>query len=174
MKRSLAQLLVLLAFACAPVLLRAQHPSLPPPVVPEGYGLSIHFTAPQPGEMAKIAATGVRWLRMDMVWVDTEREKDRYDFSAYDRFVKALDEHGLKAVFILDYANPLYDGGLSPHTDEGRQAFARWAVAAIQRYSGKGYLWEIWNEPNGKVFWFPHPKVEDYAQLALEVGKAFE
>ena len=39
-----------------------------------------------------------------------------------------FDEHGLRAIFILDYANPLYDDNRSPDTDEGRKAFARWAA----------------------------------------------
>ncbi|MFO1463717.1 MAG: cellulase family glycosylhydrolase [bacterium] len=169
MLRSLSGLLVLFVSALA----YAQHPSLPPPIVPEGFGVAIHFTQPQPGELEKLAASGVRWVRMDMVWEDTEREKDRYNFSAYDSFVKALEEHRLKALFILDYWNPHYDQGLSPYSEAGRQAFARWAAAAASRYAGKGFLWEVWNEPNGGIFWKPKPKASDYAQLALAVGKAF-
>jgi len=163
---------IAVVFACS--IAFAQHPSLPSPAIPDGLGVAIHFTEAQPGEMKKIADSGVKWVRMDMVWDQTELKKNIYNFDAYDRFTQALDEHGLKVVFILDYANSLYDKGLSPHSDEARQAFARWAVAAATRYAGKGYLWELWNEPNGDTFWFPHPKVEDYVKLALEVGKAFQ
>jgi len=151
----------------------AQHPSLPDLVVPEGFGLSIHFTDPQVGGLEKLAASGVRWVRMDMVWQETEREAGRYDFSAYDRFVQALEANHLKAYFILDYWNPLYDQNLSPHSEEARLAFARWAAMAAKRYAGKGYLWELWNEPNGEAFWKPKPKASDYAKLALAVGKEF-
>ncbi len=160
-----------LSFAAATAL--AQHPSLPTPVIPEGFGLAIHFTDPQNGELEKLAASGVRWVRMDMVWQETERELGRYDFSAYDRFVQALEAHHLKAYFILDYWNPLYDQGLSPYTEATRQAFARWAATAAKRYAGKGYLWEMWNEPNGGIFWKPKPKASDYAKLAIAVGRAF-
>lgn len=152
---------------------RAPHPSIPPPVVSEGFGVNIHFTDPQPGEMKKIAESGARWVRMDLHWDTTEREKGVYDFSAYDRLVQALDEHGLKALFILDYGHPLYDGGLAPRDEATRQAFARWAVAAAGRYAGKGYLWEVWNEPNQKMFWRPKPNAKDYAALALAVARAF-
>ena len=145
---------------------------LPSLVVPDGLGVNIHFTDPQPGEMEMIVDGGFRWIRMDFVWIAMEREKGVYDFSAWDRLVKALDAHKIRAVFILDYSNPLYDGGLSPSSDEGRAAFARWAAAAVRHFRNHGILWEMWNEPNIPQFWKPKPDVEQYAKLALAVGRA--
>src|SRR5262249_17720616 len=72
---------------------------------------------------------------------------------------------------ILDYRNDLYDDGLSPHTDEGRAAFAKWAAAAVSRYKGRGVLWEMYNEPNIKQFWHPEPNVDDYVRLAIATGR---
>lgn len=143
----------------------------PEPVVPAGFGVNIHFTDPRPGEMSMLAASGLKWIRMDFVWSATEREPGKYDFRAYERLLKALDEYGIKALFILDYTNRHYDQGLSPYTDEGRQAFARWAAAAAKHFQGRGILWEMYNEPNIH-FWRPKPNVEDYIKLAIEVGKA--
>jgi len=149
----------------------AARPGLAMPVLPDGLGVNIHFTDPKPGEMKMLAEGGFRWVRMDFVWGATEREKGKYDFSAYDRLLKALDEYGIKALFILDYTNRHYDGGLSPYTDDGRKAFARWAAAGVQRYRGRGILWEMYNEPNIR-FWKPKPNPPDYVKLAIEVGKA--
>jgi hypothetical protein len=149
-----------------------QNPTLPEiPTVPDSLGVNIHFLDPLPGEMEMLAASGVKWVRMDMYWEVIEKEKGVYDFSAYDRLVSELDKHGLQALFILVYGNPLYDGNLSPRTDETRKAFARWATTAAQRYRGKGFLWEIWNEPNNDRFWKPKPKAKDYALLALETSR---
>ena len=103
---------------------------MPGPIVPEGLGVNIHFTDPRPGEMEMLAAAGFRWVRMDFAWEGTEREKGKYDFSAYDRLMSALDKHRIRAMFILDYANRNYDRGLSPCSEEGRRAMARWAAAA--------------------------------------------
>ena len=150
---------------------RAQAATPPSPVVPEGLGVNIHFTDPKPGEMKMLAEGGFRIVRMDFGWGGTEREAGKYDFSAYDRLLAALEPHGIKALFILDYSNRNYDGGLSPCSDEGRKAFARWSAAAAQHFKGRGILWEMYNEPNIQ-FWKPKPKVEDYILLALEVGKA--
>jgi hypothetical protein len=136
------------------------------------HGFNTHFTDPKPGEMEMIAASGAKWIRMDFVWSSTEREPGVYDFSAYDRLMAALDRHGLRALFILDYANRHYDGGLAPATDAGRAAFARWAAAAATHFKGRGILWEMWNEPNLDHFWKPRANVTNYIALARAVGQA--
>jgi len=143
----------------------------PPPVVPEGLGVNIHFTDPAPGEMERFAEAGFKWVRMDFFWQGIEREPGKYDFSAYERLLGHLDKVGARAYFILDYGHPRYDDGLSPHTPEGRAAFARFAGAAAAHFKGRGIVWEIWNEPNIS-FWKPAPNVDDYAKLALETADA--
>lgn len=150
---------------------RAPATELPAAAVPDTLGVNIHFTDPKPGEMEMLAAAGFRVIRMDFAWGGTERDKGKYDFSAYDRLLAALDQHRMRALFILDYSNRHYDEGLSPYSDEGRRAFARWASAAVERFRGRGVLWEMYNEPNIR-FWKPEPNVEHYVKLATEVGKA--
>ena len=118
-----------------------------------------------------LAAAGFRFVRMDFGWDATERDKGRYDFSAYDRLLAALEPHKIRAMLILDYSNRHYDQGLSPQSDEGRRAFARWAAAAAKHFRGRGVVWEMYNEPN-IGFWRPKPDVQQYVKLALEVGKA--
>src|SRR3982751_5484734 len=142
-----------------------------PTEIPEGIGVNIHFTDPQPGEMRLLAASGVRWIRTDFYWQRVEAEKGRYDFSPYDRLMTTLEQYHLRAVLILDYSNKLYDEGRSPYTAEGRAAFARWAAASAQHFRGRGILWEIYNEPNID-FWTPYPKADDYTALALECSRA--
>jgi hypothetical protein len=154
--------------AAVSVLRAAELPKL---VVPEALGVNIHFTDPRPGEMEMLAQGGFRWVRMDFAWGGIEREKGKYDFSAYERLMAALDPHKVRALLILDYSNPHYDKGLSPASDEGRKAFARWAAAAARHFRGRGILWEMYNEPN-IGFWKPEPDVKQYVKLALEVGKA--
>jgi len=143
------------------------------PVVPEGFGVNIDFTDPRPGEMKMISDGGFRWVRMDLKWDMTEKEVGRYDFAAYDRLMAALELHKLRALFILDYGNPLYDNGAPPRTEVSRQAFARWSVAAAKHFAGRDVIWEIYNEPNHSLFWPPQPKPQEYIALALAVGRAF-
>jgi polysaccharide biosynthesis protein PslG len=142
-------------------------------LIPDGLGVNIHFTDPQPGELNMLAASGVRWVRMDFKWDITERVKGVYDFVPYDRLMAALQPFGIRALFILDYGNPLYDEDGPPRDDASRQAFAKWAVAAARHFAGRGIVWETYNEPNNQEFWRPRPNVEEYAKLALTVGRAF-
>lgn len=143
------------------------------PFISQGMGVNIHFTDPQPGEVKMIAAAGFHWVRMDFKWDVTEHERGQYDFSEYDRLMSALDESKIKALFILDYGNPLYDRGAPPRTSEARQAFVRWAVAAAKHFSNRGVTWEVYNEPNHDMFWPPRPNANEYVELALAVGRAF-
>jgi len=145
---------------------------LPDLVVPDGLGVNIHFTDPRPGEMEMLTQAGFRWVRMDFHWSAMEREKGVYDFSQWDRLVAVLEKHSLRAVFVLDYGNPLYDAGKPPAADEARAAFARWAAAGVKHFIGRGIVWEIWNEPNYSLFWGPKPDVGQYVRLATAVGKA--
>lgn len=143
------------------------------PQIPSGFGVDIHFVSPRPGELQELADSGVRWVRSGFSWSDTERAPGRYDFSAYSRLVAALSRYHIRALFDLDYTNNLYDQGLSPHTDSGRQAFASWAAAAAKYFSGRRVIWEIYNEPNG-YFWKPKRNDADYIKLALAVSEAIK
>jgi hypothetical protein len=123
--------------------------------------------------MKMLSEAGLRWVRMDFKWDATEKEPGRYDFSAYDRLMAAAEPYGIHALFILDYGNPLYDNGAPPRTENSRRAFAQWSVAAAKHFSGRGVIWEVYNEPNHSIFWPPQPNAQEYAALALAVGRAF-
>src|SRR5437773_86902 len=92
-----------------------------PPEIPSGLGVNIHFTDPKPNEMEQLAAGGFKFIRMDFSWKATEKTNAAYDFSAYERLLLALKPHNIRAIFILDCSNKLYDNDLSPHTDAGRK-----------------------------------------------------
>jgi hypothetical protein len=175
---NLLVLLVALALPCSGCVRQQACTFLPPasaaaPVIPDGFGVNIDFTDPQPGELKLLAAAGLRWVRMDLKWDATETQRGSYDFSSYDRLMTALGPFNLRALFILDYGNPLYDNGAPPRTEGTRQAFARWAVAAAKHFAGNDALWEIYNEPNHSLFWPPQPNAQEYVALALAVARAF-
>ena len=166
-----------------PLALRAQ---LPPLVLPEGVGVNIHFVTGHERDLDLIAAAGFKFVRMDFGWVGIERKKGEYDWSGYDQLTANLEKRGIRALYILDYSNQLYEeevtspnpiGGkphkttASPQHPESVAAFAKWAGAAAKRYAGRKIIWEIWNEPNIQ-FWQPEPDAQQYAALALATCKA--
>jgi hypothetical protein len=159
---------------------------IPELLIPEGVGVNIHFTRGHERDLDMIAAAGFKFVRMDFGWGGIEREKGRYDWSAYDELTSNLEKRGLKALYILDYSNALYEETVlsknpitgqerrdtaSPQHPESVAAFARWAGEAARRYRGRPIIWEIWNEPN-ITFWKPKPHVEQYNTLALATCKA--
>jgi len=159
---------------------------LPPLVLPQGVGVNIHFQRGHTTDLDLIAATGFRIVRMDLGWAGIERERGRYDWSACDELTANLEHRGLRALYILDYSNPLYEETVvtrdpvsgreqrdtaSPRGPESIAAFARWAAAAAARYRRHGVIWEIWNEPN-ITFWKPRPDVAEYNALALATCEA--
>lgn len=145
---------------------RAQRPILPDLVIPDGFGVNIHFTRAESKELEALGTAGVKWIRMDFAWSGIERKKGEYDFSAYDTLLADMERLGIRCLFILDYGNRLYDNGNAPHTDEGRAAFGRFVSESVRHFAGKPILWEIWNEPNLTQFWKPKHNVDDYCKLA--------
>ena len=108
MMNMLTRLIALAWFlmAAAPRLTQADSPLVPQPI-PDGLGVNIHFTHPQPGEMKMLADSGIRWIRMDFDWEGTELGKGNYDFSNYDSLLKDLDEYHIRGAL---------DPGLWQHT----------------------------------------------------------
>jgi hypothetical protein len=139
---------------------------LPALTVPNGLGVNIHFRG-EPRDLDLIADVGFKFIRMDLTWEAVERKKGIYEFekSGYDALTEGCSKRGIRILYILDYSNRLYESDRSVRTEQGRRAFAAFAEAAAARYSGKGILWEIWNEPNIKLFWRPQPSVDDYCEL---------
>lgn len=144
----------------------------PERVVPDTFGIEIHFTQAGQQELNYISNSGVRWVRMDMFWHIVETELGKYNFSEYDVLVKTMTQRGIRIIFILDYGNSLYDLGYAPVSPGGQAAFAHFAAVAANRYRDKGIIWEIWNEPNLDHFWTPKANASDYGQLALRTAAA--
>jgi len=169
------------------VLSPAASAQIPPPVIPEGVGVNIHFVKDHNEDLDKIAAAGFKFIRMDFDWQPTEPTPGKYDWSIYDGLTTRLEKHGLRAIYILDYTHSAYEpkvasrGALEPHSPEWHTAsprhpesvaaYARWAAAAAKHFKKDHIIWEIYNEPNGD-FWKPHPNADEYAALALAAAKA--
>jgi hypothetical protein len=143
------------------------HYPLAGPSVPDGLGVNVHFYDANE-DIPKIAEAGFKWIRTDFIWESIERQPNRYNFSSYDRLLTALDQNHLHAILILDYGNRLYQDG-APRAPAARAAFVAWAQASMRHFRHRGIVWELYNEPNIK-FWRPTPNVNDYIQLAKEVG----
>ena len=179
MKTSILSLAVLSATVLAAA-------DLPEPVLPQGVGVNIHFARGHERDLDLIATAGFKFIRMDFDWGGIERKKSEYDWADYDELTANLEKRGLRAIYIFDYSNPLYEETVvtknpltgreqkdiaSPQHPESVAAYARWAAASAKHFSGRRIIWEIWNEPNIS-FWKPKPDARQYSTVVLATAKA--
>jgi hypothetical protein len=132
----------------------------------------------------KIAAIGVKWIRLQSGWARTEQSKGVYDFTWLDDIVDNLRSRGLWPWLCLCYGNGLYDEeaakifgavGCPPiKTAEQRQAWHNYVVAAAQRYRGRIGWYEVWNEPDGKWCWKHGVSGEEYGEFVKATAAAIK
>src|SRR3954453_22987597 len=82
---------------------------LPDLVLPEGVGVNIHFATGHTKDLDLIAKAGFKFIRMDFGWGGIERKKGEFNWSAYEELTANLEKSGLRAIYILDYSNSLYE-----------------------------------------------------------------
>jgi hypothetical protein len=123
---------------------------LPGITIPEAVGYNLHITGPD-RDLNRIYESGIKVVRKDLFWNSVERSIGIFTFNDYDNLVAGLEKRGILTLFILCYRNPLYPNPES--TEEGREAYARFAAKAVEHFKGRDVIWELWNEPNVKHFW---------------------
>lgn len=106
----------------------------------------------------KVAALGVKWIRIQSGWARTEQKKGIYDFTWLDNVVDNLLRRGLMPWLCLCYGNGIYDGdaakafgavGYPPvRNEEQKQAWHRYVIETVRRYKGRIAWFEVWNEPD--------------------------
>jgi GH35 family endo-1,4-beta-xylanase len=146
------------------------------------FGAHVHAVWPQYTDaqrravIAELAAGGVRWLRIDMMWSFAEPSPGADDPVTYHRLDVALDEaqrHGMSALVVV-FGTPNWANGgrgtVAPPTDPA--AFESFAERLAQRYRGRVAAWEVWNEPNWPRFW--SGSVDDYVALLKAAYRAFK
>jgi hypothetical protein len=172
-------------------------PKVPPPTPEaEQFGVNVNrlfddrtYTPAQiDSQLAALRATGATLARGDALWEATELTPPTggvhlYDWTFDDSQVSALARHGLTWLPIVDYSagwaqsDPGHDH--SPPSSDA--AYAAYAGALARRYGPGGTFWsehpglpslpvsayEIWNEPDNPLFWFPSPDAARYARLYL-------
>ncbi|HOZ50020.1 MAG TPA: cellulase family glycosylhydrolase [Candidatus Hydrogenedentes bacterium] len=169
MKHGLLATLLLLAPALA-----VSAAELPECMFPDAglWGVVVHT----PFHAQALKDIGVQWVRVNLRWRNIETgQRGQYDWAGADELLGCYVDNGFKVMAILTIENlcPLYESDA-----ENKQvvidAIAQWAGAAAARYSGKGLVWEIGNEP--EVFpmgdYWNHP--ETYTAMARKVAGAIK
>lgn len=130
----------------------------------------------------KVAALGVKWVRLQSGWQRTEKVPGKYDFRWLDEVVDNLLQRKLVPWVCLCYGNCLYDeeaaqrfGGVGcppTKTPEQKQAWHDYVVATVRHFEGRVDWWEIWNEPDCYYSWRNKCSAKEYAPFAIDTAKA--
>ncbi len=124
-------------------------------------------------DLDRVKASGMRWIRFDIVANAINLQPGRYDWPVVDRVVRGADRRGLKILAILTtlptWCVPAGAWKTGPVTQAHRDAYVTFARAVAQRYRGIIDAYEIWNEPNLDQFWAPTPSTRDYTALLRAV-----
>lgn len=165
MTNSIAKSLITLAASAALAASHAFADELPSGPVPSTFGVQLKEDNLDADDLDRVQALGIKVVRRGFLWSNVEKEKGVYDFSRYEKLVTDCEARGIRVMACLALGNKLY-----PHVkdDEGRAAYVKYAVAAVEKFKGRNVLWELWNEPNVMTFWGKHGKVGNSEQYAEE------
>ena len=139
------------------------------------FGVQFHATwsdytdAQRAAVLDKMAAAGVRWVRVDLGWRTFEEYSkgrvEQWYVDLTDRVVTMARARNINVLATL-WSTPAWanggKGGNVPPTDVNEYArFINWAA---NKWKGRIAAWEIWNEPNADGFWLGEDPVK-YAAL---------
>jgi hypothetical protein len=195
MRRLRLLICTLAAVICtaAPAPASAQRPSRPGMVTFTAHGIPSSQPAARVAAYRSLRRAGVRAIRLDIVWAESERADGTFDFSRFDKEIELIRKGGLRVIGLLGYGHPRYSrvggavesgpmpGGLPPFGIGGAEMFppedpapfARFARAAALHYGDEVVAWEVWNEENlGWRFWMPREDPAAYARLLCAASAA--
>ncbi|NMA20623.1 MAG: hypothetical protein GX927_08595 [Lentisphaerae bacterium] len=147
-----------------------------------------------------MAASGVKWARLQSGWMKCEKEKGVYDFAWLDKDVDALLAIGIQPWLSVSFGNPLYTpvegyetwaedhpGEEVPHHVRGYvgevpmyhgpkavKGWENYLNAMAKHFAGRVTHYEIWNEPNSAPysFWQTHGRYADLDRSEFEAACA--
>jgi polysaccharide biosynthesis protein PslG len=127
-----------------------------------GVGVQFHCIWPNYDDrqrrlvLDKMAAAGMKWVRIDVAWPRIEPEKGTRDarrIRTLERCVELAAERRLNVIGTVMGTPGWANGNAGSTTPPGDAAdygdFARWIAA---RFRGRVQAWEVWNEENGGTF----------------------
>lgn len=118
---------------------------------------------------------GVGMVRMDFLWQDIEPSAGTCVFDKYDYIVGALTRSNIAVLGVLsyhaDWASPDKKWNV-PNQDHS--FFLDYCRKVCGRYKDRVKFWEIWNEPDSKIYWEPQDGLREYARLLQDAYRALK
>jgi hypothetical protein len=115
-----------------------------------------------------MAEGGAGVLRFPLEWAQVEPEPGVYDWAEVDAIVQGAAARGIEPLPFI-WATPawLNANKAKPPLQSAakKRAWQRFLAAVTARYGSIVDRWQLWNEPNFRVYWKPRPSPRQYAEL---------
>lgn len=105
-------------------------------------------------QLTLLRDAGVTDLRVGVPWIYVQPTAQTYDWSKMDALVDTANEMGFSITASIT-GNTVWSGGAPLAGAPNPEAYAAFAGATAERYKGKISAYEVWNEPNGVIFYAP-------------------
>jgi hypothetical protein len=126
-------------------------------------------------------SVGVGLIRQTFHWRDIEVARGVYNWSVYDSYMAATASHAIRVLPIL-FEPPRFRARIRAHGTDPPRNYAdigAFGAAVARRYGPNGTFWkqnpgifklpitayQIWNEPNLRVYWPTGQNAKQYAKL---------
>jgi hypothetical protein len=146
--------------------------------VPAGFFGVVPQVLPGKADFKRMAGT-VGTVRMPIFWFEVEPRKGEFDFANVDTEVEEAAEAGIQVLPFV-YGSPRWVEREQAVAPLGKRQLGEWRGflrALVRRYGPHGsfwvgtaqrgpiHRWQIWNEPNFRLFWAPKIEPAGYAKL---------
>lgn len=145
---------LLLGSTFAPWLLSQRgHAQDPAPNAPLVLGAASNFSQGWDGRTFRDAiGLPVARFRDGIRWSEVERSPGRYSFDEpRTAYAAEIGRYGGRLTLTVNWGNPLYDNGNTPHSEKALAAFGKFVAEMVSRYPAIDTV-EVGNEFNGANF----------------------
>lgn len=104
-------------------------------------------------QLSEIRALGVTDLRLGVPWLYIQPTADAYNWAQMDNVINTAHSMGFTITAAIA-GTPAWDGTLLTGAPDPT-AYANFAAEVAARYGSEISSYEIWNEPNGAIFYSP-------------------
>jgi polysaccharide biosynthesis protein PslG len=126
----------------------------------------------------RIAATGAKWVRIDIPWLWVEPDgpsasHGHGDWGTLDHIIRGAEQRGLKVIGIVAYTPEWASDTGDPWTYPDSQPFEEYFAALLRHYP-EIPAWELWNEPNFARFSVPGPDPAKFVNFLRSARKVHD
>jgi hypothetical protein len=148
------------------------------------YGLSdpalaLDTPSQEAADLANMKSIGLKWVRVDADWSWLQPTQSTFDWAPLDQEVEGIKAAGMSVDLVIDDTPTWARNAAVAGDDWGEPAsasvYGTFAGDVAARYGPMGVsAYEIWNEPNIQLFWYPAPNASLFTAMLKDAYAAIK